>query len=152
MKHLGSAVFNIYVRSAHTGWRCDGPFSQIEQVISWTTFPMMNYCLLPCCISGLCCGTRWFILGGKSQVFWGWSIKQPETTRRLRGDLSAAQPGASSSLKHVKMMYKILLPRIIHSMKMLWYFNILSRVITETNTKILEIPVGWNSCEARFCT
>lgn len=32
-----------------------------------------------------------------------WSKKEPGTTRHLHGDRWAAQPGASSSLKHVKM-------------------------------------------------
>lgn len=93
-----------------------------------------------------------YFWGGKPWMCWGWSIKESGTTRHLHCGLSASQTGASSSLKHIKMTYKILVPRTLHSMKMLWYFNILSQVIMETNTELLEIPVEWNSCEVHFCT
>lgn len=103
MKHLGSAVLSIYVCSALTGWRSDGPFSYTDQAIGWIRNSVillllsafLDFCVLPW---DLVMNVGWEVLDVLS-----WSKKQPGTTRHLHGDGWAAQPGASSSLKHVKM-------------------------------------------------
>ena len=150
MKHCESAVLSICICPALTGWRSGGSFSYRTQVLRWTMYSIMNYCLFALMCFSVSPGD--VLLDGKSHIRWSWPITEAGTFGYAHGELSAVQPGAISSLKYVKVTNKIFLPRTLHSVKSALIFQ--HFVPSHNGNKYWNIG---NSCgmkfyEVRFCT
>lgn len=150
MKHCESAVLSICICPALTGWRSGGSFSYRTQVLRWTMYSIMNYCLFALMCFSVSPGD--VLLDGKSHIRWSWPITEAGTFGYAHGELSAVQPGAISSLKYVKVTNKIFLPGTLHSVKSALIFQ--HFVPSHNGNKYWNIG---NSCgmkfyEVRFCT
>lgn len=148
MKHCESAVLSICICPALTGWRSGGSFSYRTQVLRWTMYSIMNYCLFALMCFAVSPGDG--LLDGKSHIRWSWPITEAGTFGYAHGESQQLSQVQFQVWNTSKWRIKYSFPEHFILWKALWYFNILSQVITETNTEILEIPVGWNSMKFVF--